>query len=1570
MLSKKLYFLFFILLLLGHRGWSQIDQRVYDLQTVTPPSPDASSLGKYADWAVSLYTGTPEISIPIYTLKGRSISVPIGISYHSSGNKVGEYASCVGLGWSLQAGGVITRSVRGLPDDAGGTTGYLGMRAFYNNPGDLRSGTTIAGYDSLFQKQSVDGNVDTEPDLFMFNAMGRSYKFYFSGNGNIVTQPYSNLKLTFNTTDSSFTAVMEDGTTLLFGGGSNFVELTNCVDFATYNYISSWYLRQVVSPKGEVINFSYVPSEVKQDGYYYESDYTLDQILVNNGSSPPFTNKPGRTKVQNQTINALTLSAVESDLGRVEFNTGSRTDLTGALAVTGIKVYSKFQHRYLQSYVFHYSNSTAASGNSYTVGYTNPGYRMHLDSLTELATDNNAPKQWKFIYYNHNLPAYKSFAQDYWGYYNGQTTNTTLLPYEVQFDNTHAVGNRTPDSVSMMAEMLTQVTYPTGGSSRFSWEPNNYVQNEEVFTNVPVTMDLDLASSKPTFTEVDSSFSITSTQNFSFTLYGTFSSAILGDFGTSAPIATATLKGGEGTTIASLVLHKGDNNTLLTSSVVSLTPGTYTVSITTNVDPSDVFGTNFANMETTFSYSHSLGYQWVENYVGGLRIKSIIYRDNIDTTKDIQKYYTYEQPYLMRTPDPMNDYLSSIIDKTYSCDGGADDNGVLTGPCGAPGCVLYSVQYFCRSSSTKFALGTIQGGAIGYQKVTEQFGASGENGKNVYYYTSEGDLNIPSSLGLPYPAIVSLDYERGLLSEEDTYTAAGALVHKALNTYQFLGRDTITTYKCAYLTNILSSCYNANPFTQLVTRIFYQDLTNQVMHLSTTDITYNTATGDSVQVVTRYDYENPLNMQPTRTAKVDSKGDSVIVYSRTALEKSTINSSISLSGTASATIDSMLARNMVGLPVETERYVGSSLTDKILTNYKVQAAGPLPDNVMVQNRSNPIETRIYFPEYDGYGNLMEQQKSADQRHDYIYAYSGTYPIAEVTNGDSTSIAYTSFETAEGGHWTIGTGSYDTTSGITGRCNYVLNGSISKSGVNTSNIYFVSYWTQGSAFSISGTVAGYPMKGKTILWNGVSWTLYVHKVTGQSTITVSGNGHIDELRLYPATARMVTYTYDPLVGVTTQTDVGNRATYYEYDGFQRLKRVRDQDYNIIKSFEYQYQTPGGCGGGCSIITMQNFAGTNTLSYPVGVFNIHGNLLGNAASADSFVARWNSDTADNRIGTLAKGADSMHFQLTINSGQSAPAGVTGCRYYQYDLPWNSLDCVIFYNGDYVDWGDGTGMRLGATGADTPAVTPPNTNKLFNPYTQTWTFTHSYPDNSLKTLTFYHSDNFKSSVLAEYQTLAGHTYLQNLRGNLPQQNSGIGGSSYQQASALTVSNISNWSSINSITTFQLLAGDLVTPCEHVNYAQDFMQNNRGLNTIITTWTTIGPSYMQAGYRDTTFKLSRLKSNWNTYFTNLQDIEISDEHWNREDLSALTKLKTFILIATNVNHSNDPTGNSLIVIPNDAIDSILNQIEAGAGQNVSNGFIQILSAGGSHRTDASKTAVQLLVNKGWYIYVNGNVD
>ena len=80
------------------------------------PSPEAYSLMEYSEIPVSLYTGVPDISIPIYTIRVGNYSLPISLRYHASGIKVGQEASRIGLGWSIHAGGAISRSVRGWDD--------------------------------------------------------------------------------------------------------------------------------------------------------------------------------------------------------------------------------------------------------------------------------------------------------------------------------------------------------------------------------------------------------------------------------------------------------------------------------------------------------------------------------------------------------------------------------------------------------------------------------------------------------------------------------------------------------------------------------------------------------------------------------------------------------------------------------------------------------------------------------------------------------------------------------------------------------------------------------------------------------------------------------------------------------------------------------------------------------------------------------------------------------------------------------------------------------------------------------------------------------------------------------------------------------------------------------------------------------------------------------------------------------------------------------------------------------------------------------------------------------------
>jgi len=193
---------------------------------------------------------------------------------------------------------------------------------------------------------------------------------------------------------------------------------------------------------------------------------------------------------------------------------------------------------------------------------------------------------------------------------------------------------------------------------------------------------------------------------------------------------------------------------------------------------------------------------------------------------------------------------------------------------------------------------------------------------------------------------------------------------------------------------------------------------------------------------------------------------------------------------------------------------------------------------------------------------------------YIWDYLNTQPIAKISGAAVNQVAYTSFEADGKGGWSFtGTPTTDSTT-PSGYHAYLLTGSNnpSRSGLTGTVAYIVSYWTKNNAaFSITGTVSGYPIRGRSV--NG--WNYFEHRVSGQTTITIGGSGTIDELRLYPHGALMETYTYSPLLGLNNQSDANNRISYYTYDRLGRLLLVKDQDKNILRKICYNYQGQPGC-----------------------------------------------------------------------------------------------------------------------------------------------------------------------------------------------------------------------------------------------------------------------------------------------------------------------------------------------------------------------------------------------------------
>ena len=54
------------------------------------------------------------------------------------------------------------------------------------------------------------------------------------------------------------------------------------------------------------------------------------------------------------------------------------------------------------------------------------------------------------------------------------------------------------------------------------------------------------------------------------------------------------------------------------------------------------------------------------------------------------------------------------------------------------------------------------------------------------------------------------------------------------------------------------------------------------------------------------------------------------------------------------------------------------------------------------------------------------------------------------------------------------------------------------------------------------------------------------------------------------SQITTYTYDPLIGLTSMTNNRGKTIYYHYDKFNRLKNIKDFEGNILSENEYNYK----------------------------------------------------------------------------------------------------------------------------------------------------------------------------------------------------------------------------------------------------------------------------------------------------------------------------------------------------------------------------------------------------------------
>lgn len=451
--------------------------------TYAPPSPNAFNLAMLSNTSVNLNTGTADIRVPIAELPGRSLKVPIELQYNSSGIKVQDVPSWVGSGWSLIAGGMITRVVKGKPDEE--ADGYCGT----NNRGEQ----AYQNYTWDYVKK-LDGNDwDGEPDIFYFNYLGKSGKFILDEQGIPVPLPYSNIKIQpaigeSATPDASWIITDEDGTKYIFGKTTASRETTHyftsvVVDPDPYNlgpatlvdmtFISTWYLSEIKTPNDdETVTFNYT-STAAIDYKYYTQQHTVTVYL----KTPWFdgcTNQDASTKDINLEVtiqNPLYLSSIQTAQGSAIFQTATATrqDLSGGRALEKI-IIRNLNTTAVDTYWLRTSYSMANGCSD------NLCKRLQLNKLDRQGSDNIVYPAYRFDYNPLKLPARNAHQVDHWGYYNSNTYGSKIpdktLPEPCP--GFYPGADRSADSLRSRAEILERITEATGGSTEFIYQAHTY----------------------------------------------------------------------------------------------------------------------------------------------------------------------------------------------------------------------------------------------------------------------------------------------------------------------------------------------------------------------------------------------------------------------------------------------------------------------------------------------------------------------------------------------------------------------------------------------------------------------------------------------------------------------------------------------------------------------------------------------------------------------------------------------------------------------------------------------------------------------------------------------------------------------------------------------------------------------------------------------------------------------------------------------------------------------------------------------------------------------------------------
>lgn len=1045
-----------LLTILSLPGISQ-DQTNFAIDLL--PSPEAASLGQFVSVPVSHYTGVPDINIPLFQLHGKEMSLPIALKYHSNGNKVADRASFVGLGWALEAGGVLSRVVRGLPDEHENGIFSTTASRYFNQFSDLHCDDNNP--ESRLHLDSVaSGKIDIASDLFFYSLPTESGKFTYKRNSLAsASAPFgtnSPLLIPIKATDISYEVepnpingnpirafnwkvATADGTIYEFEhSDADLSHARSLCGFAVnneYTVQNTWHLSRIISPNRiDIITFSYVPEYIN-----YRQKGPLIEARRESGKSIS-------TCISEISLQQARLASIRTSWGdEVKFIAETdRLDFPGAKALDKVEYY--YQGHLKSSYELNkdYFDATIDLDSDYD--YNNK--KLKLESVRQVAPNGVKLPPYQLIYRQGSFPSYSSYAVDHWGYFNGeQNTGYERLP-AVDYEDKYFEGaERTPSLNHTLSGVLKKMVYPTGGAANFSYQLHDYYDDRKVQTGSDgtTTYVAEWFEESVSTTVTSQSTNCTSSSAVSKTLTV---QPINGQTQVDAIIThenpcegNSNCSNLQGITFEHSITRTDgspiDFSYTNGSNHVKVDPGQYRILVKMcNTSGSGIGGSSpdYTGMthSLTFKYKQFVlqgttgtpGNNQTRSNAGGLRISKIALSPELCEGKPVNRYYSYSKP---------GTYESSgkLMAEPFYMYETKENNTCSEFDPGDPKEVIF------RSSNSGIPLNFVQGSSVGYNVVTEYssnealvfdrpaggilIGQSGvaPGGKTEYHFINE----LPAENN-SYPFISSFPdlFKNGRLKQKiDSKWISDQEVWKktsqTINKYSYTNTSENANYVMAKVSS--SSCENCHGL-EYNTNIF-RDKTAQIRLDNTTETTYDDA--DIPFSIKKEFFYNTVNDLPT-TTKIQSGGKTYTEQSKFHFNFNPGDTAIDYlasTGQKNRLVEKIVTVGMSGL--QTQKTISSYVqspnrfTEEFNSVGKKYSYDPVVDqndysSLLVSGSSLTMDNNMYENaslKLDAFGNPIEVRQIGDRKNSYLWGYNYNKQVADVLMAGPEDIAFSSFD---------------------------------------------------------------------------------------------------------------------------------------------------------------------------------------------------------------------------------------------------------------------------------------------------------------------------------------------------------------------------------------------------------------------------------------------------------------------------------------------------------------------------------------------------------------------------------